>query len=65
MTLDAIEALANAVIGLAVSWLATWALMPLFGLHPTVGASGGISAMFFGLSFSRAWALRWAFRRWE
>lgn len=56
--MDAAEALANAAVGLVVSWAATlWVL----GYPP--GQSAAITAMFFGLSFSRAWAIRWIFRR--
>ena len=60
---DAKEAMANAVVGLGVSWLATWTLLPLWGLHPSAGASAGVTAMFFGLSFLRQYALRKLFRR--
>ena len=61
--LDAAEALTNASIGLVVSWAATYALLPLWGLTPSLSASGGITAMFFALSFARAWAIRAVFRR--
>lgn len=56
---DTIEALANAVIGLVVSWAAT-----RFILDYSAAGSAAVTAMFFGLSFARARALRWAFRRW-
>ncbi len=55
---DAIEALTNAAVGLAVSWAATFFVL---GYPP--GQSAAITAMFFGLSFSRAWAIRAVFRR--
>lgn len=55
--MDAAEALANAGIGLAVSWAATWLVL---GYSP--GQSAQITAMFFGLSFTRAWAIRRIFR---
>lgn len=56
---DATEALANAVVGFAVSWAATrWIL----GYSPA--GSVAVTLLFFGLSFARSWALRWAFRRW-
>lgn len=58
MRIDAIEALANAGIGLVVSWAATfWVL----GYSAT--GSIAVTLMFFGLSFARAWALRALFRR--
>lgn len=59
---DLIEALTNAGVGLLVSWVATFSLLPLWGLHPDAASSAGITAMFFGLSFVRSWALRKLFR---
>jgi len=56
--MDAAEALANAVIGLAVSWAATF-----FVLGYSAAGSAGITLMFFSLSFARAWAVRAVFRR--
>ncbi len=56
--MDAIEALTNAVVGLLVSWAATF-----FVLGYTPGQSAAITAMFFALSFLRAWAIRAVFRR--
>jgi len=55
---DAAEALTNAVIGLAVSWAATF-----FVLGYSAAGSAGVTAMFFVLSFARAWIIRAAFRR--
>ena len=57
MKRDAIEALANALIGLLVSWAATF-----FVLGYTAAGSAAVTAMFFGLSFARSWALRAFFR---
>lgn len=56
--MDALEALSNAIVGLVVSWAAT-----LFVLGYTATQSAAITAMFFGLSFTRAWILRALFRR--
>ena len=58
--MDAVEALANAAIGLIVSWLATWLV-----LGYSAASSMGITAMFFGLSFTRSWILRAIFRMLE
>lgn len=58
MRLDAAEALANALIGLAVSWAATWAVL---GFSPV--QSVGVTAMFFALSTTRQFVLRRLFRR--
>lgn len=55
--MDALEAMANAVIGLFISWAATWLVL---GYSPA--ASMGVSAMFFWLSFTRAWLIRAIFR---
>ena len=59
MRLDAAEALANAAIGLVVSWAATWAVL---GFSPA--QSVGVTAMFFALSTARQFVLRRLFRRW-
>ena len=55
---DATEALANAVIGLMVSWAVTLAVL---GYSPA--ESIAITAMFFGLSFTRAYIMRSIFRK--
>lgn len=55
---DATEALANAVVGLLVSWAATWAVL---GYSPAQSAA--ITAMFFGLSLTRSFIIRRIFRR--
>ena len=57
MKLDTLEALTNAVVGLLVSWAATF-----FVLGYTAAGSAAVTAMFFALSFARAWALRRIFR---
>lgn len=56
--MDAVEALTNASIGLMVSWAATY-----FILGYSASGSVGVTLMFFGLSFTRAWIIRAAFRR--
>lgn len=63
MSLDTIEAAANAGIGLLVSWAATYMLLPLWGLHPSASVSAGVTGLFFALSFIRARVLRAIFRR--
>ena len=59
MTHDLAEVLANAIVGLAVSWAATWAVL---GFSP--GQSVGVTALFFALSTARQFVLRRLFRRW-
>jgi hypothetical protein len=54
---DGLEALANAVIGLLVSWAATF-----FVLGYSASGSLAVTLMFFALSFTRAYILRRAFR---
>ena len=61
--IDVAEALTNAAVGLVVSWAATYWLLPIWGFTPSLTASGGITTMFFALSFVRAWVLRGFFRR--
>ena len=55
---SAIEALANATIGFAVSWAATF-----FVLGYSPAASMGVTTMFFALSFTRSYVLRRIFAR--
>jgi hypothetical protein len=55
----ALESLCNAVIGLLVSWAATF-----FVLGYSAAGSLAVTAMFFCLSFARSYAIRWAFQRW-
>ncbi len=58
--MTALEAFTNAAIGLLVSWAAT-----TFVLGYTASQSAAITAMFFVLSFARAYALRLIFKRLE
>jgi hypothetical protein len=57
--MSALEALANATVGFAVSWAATF-----FVLGYSATGSAAVTAMFFVLSFARSWAIREAFKRW-
>jgi len=58
MSVDAAEALTNAMLGLLISWVATF-----FVLGYSAAGSVAVTAMFFCLSFARAWALRALFRK--
>lgn len=62
--MSAVEAMVNAVIGLGASWLVTFYALPLWGLTPSAGQSLSITALYFFISFARAWAIREAFRKW-
>lgn len=55
--MDAAEAFSNAVIGLLISWAATWAVL---GYSPAQSAA--VTLMFTGLSFVRSYVLRRIFR---
>lgn len=54
---DVLEAAANAVLGMVISWTATWAVL---GYSPA--QSVGVVLMFTGLSFTRSYVLRRIFR---
>lgn len=56
--MTALEALANAAIGLLISWAATF-----FVLGYSASGSAAVTAMFFGLSFARSYVLRLIFGR--
>lgn len=58
--MTAIEAFANAAIGLVVSWAATF-----FVLGYSAQGSAAVTAMFFVASFARSYVLRLLFRRWQ
>ena len=60
--IDTIEALTNAAVGLCISWAATYWLLPMWGLTPSLTQSAGITAMFFVTSFVRSLVLRRIFR---
>jgi hypothetical protein len=60
--LDAIEAVTNATIGLAVSVLAVWLVWPLFGWTVTAQSSLAVTALFWGLSAARSYVVRRLFR---
>jgi len=56
--MSALEALCNATVGLIVSWAATF-----FILGYSASGSAAVTAMFFGLSFTRSYVLRRIFAR--
>jgi len=56
--MTALEALANAAIGLVVSWAATF-----FVLGYSAAGSLAVTGMFFGISFVRSYILRLVFAR--
>ena len=62
MTRDGIEAWANAIAGLGVSW-ALVAALRAFGLWDAHALA--LSSVFFAASVARSYALRRVFRAWE
>ena len=58
VAVSALEAFCNAAVGMIVSWAATF-----FVLGYSASGSAAVTAMFFGLSFTRSYALRLIFRR--
>jgi len=56
--MSAVEGMANAAVGLVVSWLFTMYGLPLFGLVPSPEKATGITACYFALSWGRSYALR-------
>ncbi len=61
--ISAVEALANAALGLMVSWVITYTALPWWGLTPSAAQAGAITAMYFVVSFARAFLVREFFRR--
>jgi hypothetical protein len=62
---DAIEAVANAAFGMAISAAAVHLLWPLFGWQASGAQSLAVAGVFFVLSTARAYALRRLFRALE
>lgn len=55
------EAIANATLGLIVSWLFTYLALPLFGYQPSALTAVSITACYFGLSLARGYLVRRVF----
>tara|TARA_R100000655_G_scaffold2148_1_gene8915 strand:- start:1110 stop:1322 length:213 start_codon:yes stop_codon:yes gene_type:complete len=58
-----VEAKANAVVGLAVSWVFTFFALPLFGFEPSAADATAITACYFLLSVARGYVIRRVFVR--
>lgn len=56
-----IEAKANAVVGLVISYLFSLYGLPLFGMETSPAQAGGITACYFFLSLGRGYIIRRAF----
>jgi hypothetical protein len=59
------EAMANTLIGYAVSLAATAIVLPLFGYAVSAADAVGISIAFTAISLVRSYALRRAFNWWQ
>jgi len=51
------EANANSIIGLIISWLFTYYGLPLFGMEPHAGQATGIPACYFFHSLGRTYIM--------
>ena len=60
--LDATEAVTSTAVGFAVSWVLTFAVLPLWGLHPSAGEALAITAVYTAASVARGYAVRRVFR---
>ena len=60
--IDATEAVTSTAVGFAVSWVLTWAVLPLWGLHPSPGEALAITAVYTAASVARSYAVRRVFR---
>ena len=57
------ESFANLGVGIAVSWLITFWVLPWWGLEPSVGQAVEITLLYTVASVVRSYALRRAFTR--
>ena len=59
------EAATNIIVGIALSWLLTFFVMPFWGFNPTIGQALEVTAVFTVVSFARSYALRRIFNHWH
>lgn len=65
-TSDTLETATNAILGITLSWLITYCVLPIvWDIHPTAQAATGITFLFFVVSTARQYALRKLFRKLE
>ncbi len=57
-TMSAVESIANVVVGLSISWVVTFTMLPAWGFEPSASAAVEISALFTGISLMRSYVLR-------
>lgn len=62
-TQSLIEASLNIAIGFAINLVANLLVLPIFGLHPTIGDAFGMGLIFTVISIVRSYVLRRVFNR--
>lgn len=62
---SAIEAATNIVVGVAVSWVLTYTVLPFYGYAPSIGQATEITGIFTVASMIRSYGLRRIFNRWH
>ena len=60
---SALEVVANLLTGIVISWLLTFYVLPVFGLHPSVSEASFITLIFTVASIIRSYTLRRLFNR--
>ena len=63
MTLDAIESLVGAILGLLTGMVANRYVLPVFGFNPNWWQSLGMALVFFSISFALRFVVRRTFRK--
>lgn len=58
-----IEVIVNLITGITISWLLTFFILPVFGLHPSVTEASYITLIFTVASIIRQYVLRRLFNR--
>lgn len=58
---SAIETASSTAVGFLVATAANWYVLPLWGLHPSVGQSAAIGVVFTAISLVRSYLFRRAF----
>ena len=61
--MSSLEAITNAVCGLAISWVFTFYGLPIFGIEPDAIQATWITASYFFLSAGRSYAVRRLFNK--
>lgn len=60
-----IEAWANIIVGFSLNVVLNFVVLPLFGLHPTLGQSTSMALFFTAVSLVRTYMLRRLFNRYH